>query len=185
MGAKVSGKGAGNSAWSHRGGPSWCLLSAPSASTVSASQLLNSECPGWALAGIRGQPTQERGTSLLAGLLNKHEVLSISSHADHASCCGWRRAGSLERCPGGEPKNARCFAFSMIFFLEPRPQHMEVPKLGVESELQLPAYAAATATPDPSCNSDLYHGLWQCQILNPPSKARDQTYILASTKSGS
>ena len=27
---------------------------------------------------------------------------------------------------------------------------MEVPGLGVESELQLPAYATATATPDPS-----------------------------------
>ena len=26
---------------------------------------------------------------------------------------------------------------------------MEVPRLGVESELQLPAYATATATPDP------------------------------------
>ena len=33
-------------------------------------------------------------------------------------------------------------------------QHMEVPRLGVESELQLPAYAIATATQDPShvCN---------------------------------
>ena len=28
-------------------------------------------------------------------------------------------------------------------------QHMEIPRLGVELELQLPAYAAATATPDP------------------------------------
>ena len=27
--------------------------------------------------------------------------------------------------------------------------HTEVPKLGVESELQLPAYTTATATPDP------------------------------------
>ena len=28
--------------------------------------------------------------------------------------------------------------------------HMEVPRLGTESELQLPAYAAATGTPDPN-----------------------------------
>ena len=29
-------------------------------------------------------------------------------------------------------------------------QHVEVPRLGVESELQLLAYAIATAMPDPS-----------------------------------
>ena len=28
-------------------------------------------------------------------------------------------------------------------------QHVEVPRLGVESELQLPAYTTATARPDP------------------------------------
>ena len=33
---------------------------------------------------------------------------------------------------------------------------MEVPRLGVESELQLPAYAAATAMSDPSRGRDLY-----------------------------
>ena len=32
---------------------------------------------------------------------------------------------------------------------------MEVPGLGVELELQLPAYARATATPDPSRICDL------------------------------
>ena len=35
-----------------------------------------------------------------------------------------------------------------LFFLGPHSWHMEVPRLGVRSELQLPAYAAATATPD-------------------------------------
>jgi len=34
------------------------------------------------------------------------------------------------------------------FSLEPHPRHMEVPRLGVESELLLPAYTRATATPD-------------------------------------
>ena len=33
-------------------------------------------------------------------------------------------------------------------FLGPYPWHMEVPRLGVELELQLPAYTTATATPD-------------------------------------
>ena len=33
----------------------------------------------------------------------------------------------------------------VVFFLELHPQHMEVPRLGVKSELQLPAYTTATA----------------------------------------
>ena len=63
-------------------------------------------------------------------------------------------------------------------------RHMEVPRLGVESELQLPAYATATATPDPSCVCDLHHSLRQCSILNPLGKDRDQTRILRETTSG-
>ena len=50
-----------------------------------------------------------------------------------------------------------------------------VPRLGVELELQLLAYATATATLDPSCVWDLHHSSWQCQILNPLSKARGRT----------
>ena len=45
---------------------------------------------------------------------------------------------------------------------------MEVPRLGVESELQPPAYTTATAMLDPSCICDLHR-----RILNPLSKARD------------
>ena len=56
--------------------------------------------------------------------------------------------------------------------------HMEVPRLGVESELQLPAYATATATKDLSHVHDLYHSSWQCWIPDPLSKARDRTYKL-------
>ena len=36
-------------------------------------------------------------------------------------------------------------------------RHMEAPKLGVESELQLPAYTRVTATPDPNHVCDLHH----------------------------
>ena len=39
--------------------------------------------------------------------------------------------------------------FYSVFF-GPNPQHIEVPRPGVESELQLPAYTTATAMPDPS-----------------------------------
>ena len=55
---------------------------------------------------------------------------------------------------------------------------MEVPRLGVKSELHLPAYTTATATWDLSLICDLYHSSWQRQILNPLSKARDWTHIL-------
>ena len=56
--------------------------------------------------------------------------------------------------------------------------HMEVPRLGVELELKLPAYTTVTATRDLSHVCNLYHSSWQRQILNPLSKARDQTCIL-------
>ena len=49
-------------------------------------------------------------------------------------------------------------------FLGLYPQHMEVLSLGVESELQLPAYATATATQDPSHICDLYHSS-RCESL--------------------
>ena len=49
------------------------------------------------------------------------------------------------------------------FFLGGRleQQHMEVPRLGVESEIQLPAYTTATARWDPSRVCDLYHSSGQ------------------------
>ena len=42
-----------------------------------------------------------------------------------------------------------CLGFLLFFvFLGLHLQRMEVPRLGVELELQLPAYPTATATPD-------------------------------------
>ena len=52
---------------------------------------------------------------------------------------------------------------------------MEVPRLGVEWELQLLAYTTAIAMQDLSCVCSLHHSLQPCQILNPLSEARDQT----------
>ena len=54
----------------------------------------------------------------------------------------------------------------------------EVPSLGVESELQQPAYTTATATSDPGRIFDLHHSSWQHRILNPLSEARDGTRVL-------
>ena len=58
---------------------------------------------------------------------------------------------------------------------------MEVPRLGVKSELQLLAYATATETWDPSYVCDLHHSSQQHQILNPLCKTRDQTSVLMDT----
>ena len=71
--------------------------------------------------------------------------------------------------------------FACFCFLEPHLQHMEVPRLGAESELQLPTYATATATQDPSQIYNLHHSSWPHWILNPLSKTRDQTCILMDT----
>ena len=70
------------------------------------------------------------------------------------------------------------FLFLFCFFLGQHPWHMEVPRLGVESELQLLAYTTDTATQDLSCVCNLQNSSRQCRILNPLSKARDQTQNL-------
>ena len=58
---------------------------------------------------------------------------------------------------------------------------MDYPKLGVESELQLMAYAIATAMPDLNCICDLHHSSPQCWILNPLREARGQICFLMDT----
>ena len=55
---------------------------------------------------------------------------------------------------------------------------MEVPRLGDESELQLPAHPEATARQDPSRVFKLHHSSQRHRILNPLSEARDRTLIL-------
>ena len=65
----------------------------------------------------------------------------------------------------------------LIFFSFQGCSHgiMEVPRLGVESELQLLAYVTATATWDPSQVCNLHHSSQQRQILDLLSEARDRT----------
>ena len=66
-------------------------------------------------------------------------------------------------------------------FLGPRLQYVEVPELGVKSELWLLAYNTATATWDPSCICDLHHSSRHCQILTPLSDARDRIHVFTDT----
>ena len=91
----------------------------------------------------------------------------------------WKDLG----CSRGENMSA-IFLFFIFFFLGSHLLHVEVPRLGVKSELQLQVYTTATATPDPSCICNLHHSLQQHWILNPLSKARDGTHILMDTSPG-
>ena len=60
---------------------------------------------------------------------------------------------------------------------------MEVPRLGAESQLHLPAYAIAITMPD--CIGNLDQGLWQCRILNSLNEAKDWTHIFMDIMLGS
>ena len=70
--------------------------------------------------------------------------------------------------------NAELFFFFFFFlfvFLRLLAGHMEVPRPGVESEIQLLAYVTATAMQDQSRIYDLHRSSGQRQILNPLSEA--------------
>ena len=68
-----------------------------------------------------------------------------------------------------------------MLFLGPHLGHMDVLKLGVELEWQLPAYTTATAMQDPRHACNLHHSSQQCQILNQMSEAKDRTRFLTDT----
>ena len=80
-----------------------------------------------------------------------------------------------------------CLVFRELFFflfLGLHPLQMEVPRLDVKLELQLPAYTSATATQDPSHICNLHSSSWQSNagsILKPLSEARDGTCLLMDT----
>ena len=70
---------------------------------------------------------------------------------------------------------------SLLFlfcFLGIHLQHMEVTRLGVESELQLLAYVTVTAMQDPGSKLHLQPNPQLSRIFHPLSKARVRTLIL-------
>ena len=121
---------------------------------------MGSEAWAWRAVDFRGQQ-----------LGCKERVITIGKGK------GEEQAGQVS---APEHTRAHCMLiFGLRFcFLELHPWHVEVPRLGVEGELQLQAYARATATWNPSRVCDRHHSSWQRQILNPLSKARDRTCIL-------
>ena len=100
-------------------------------------------------------------------------------HASVLESARWEylHQGSWQALPSG----FGCVFFFFFCFLGLHPPHVEVSRLGVHSELQLPASATATAMLDLSCVCNLQHSSHQCWILNPLSEARIEptsTWIL-------
>ena len=73
------------------------------------------------------------------------------------------------------------FGEGVVCFLGLHLQHMEVPRLGVKSEVQLSANTTVTANRGLSHICDVHHSSGQCWILNPLGEARGQTCILMDT----
>ena len=91
------------------------------------------------------------------------------------------------------PKSSYLHSRTVIFvFLGPHPQHMEVPRLGVQMELQLLAYPTEIQDPAASATYTTAHGntssYWVSKARDktphPLSKARDQGYWLGSQPTG-
>ena len=65
---------------------------------------------------------------------------------------------------------------------------MEVPRLGVESDLQLLTFTTAAAMQDLSHTCELHHSSWQCLILNPKFSGchiqKNPEYIFFSSAHG-
>ena len=96
----------------------------------------------------------------------------------------WIMIKKLEKHETDQMLQSFAFLPSFLFFLlflGPHSWHTKVPRLGANSELQLPAYTTATAIWDPSHICDLHHSSQQYWTPNPLSKARDRTRILMNT----
>ena len=81
----------------------------------------------------------------------------------------------------GTPISNCLFLCLFACFLGLNPWHMEVPRLGVELELQLLAYTTVIEMQDLGHVCKLHRSSWQCRILNPLSEARDLTCVLMDT----
>ena len=73
---------------------------------------------------------------------------------------------------------ASFFFFSFFFFLGSHQRHREVPRLGVELELQLPASATATAMPDAPDRGQGLNPRPQGQGLNPSHGSDPRTTVV-------
>ena len=114
-------------------------------------------------------------------------ILLCTSTAHNFLCplCSRKQRGEQQtpHAQAVNPKGILCFSLSSappssVFFFGgglfmANPQQTEVPRLGLESELQLPTYTTATAMLDLSHVCNLHHSSWQHWIFNTLSEARD------------
>ena len=64
------------------------------------------------------------------------------------------------------------YLYLYFCFLGPHPGHTEIPRLGVELDLQLLAYATATANTESKPHCNLHRSSQQGRIPNPLSEVR-------------
>ena len=110
--------------------------------------------------------------------------LSFPLHLQHAEV---PRPGIEPAPQQGPPGSLTRWATREFFcfpFLGPHLRHLEVSRLGAESELQLPAYATGMAILDLSHICNLHCSLRPGWILKPLNETRDRTLILTETTSG-
>ena len=135
-------------------------------------RLLGSGGLGWGPARVRGKTGQDLGgrrgsgagdllPALLSTVGDAPRTGDVRAGRAKGECLGRERTTSPEHLfssweLSGVLHTQTCEMFC-LFVYGPYLQHMEVPGLGVESELQLPAYPTATATQDPSRICDLHH----------------------------
>ena len=111
------------------------------------------------------------------------EKLTLSSSVTlfgHTASCHIHHGlwSSLELLRSFSEEEILSLLFFFFVFLGLYPWHVEVPRLGVQLERQVPAYTSVTATQDLSHVCNLHHSSWQRWILIPLSKARDWTCVL-------
>ena len=126
------------------------------------------------------QPPTPHGTSQgvesadsLKGCL--HLVAGPSHHTE-------KQAPALAPGWGGWVEQGLRF-FPLLLFTW-HTHHMEVPRLGVRSELQLKPTPQPWKHGYPSCIFNLCCSFWQCQIINPLTEARDLSCVLTEITSG-
>ena len=99
----------------------------------------------------------QKSSASSQGLLEDEQAKPLHRSTPEGCSClsDWGWGGSLEGawrllpCNVLNPGFQFWGFFVLFFFLGPHVCYMEVPRLGVELELQQQAYSTATATPDP------------------------------------
>ena len=137
--------------WAHK---HWAGKSMPVTGRPARRRVTHAEnAPEGTLAGTPHQAAQNTGPSHCP-THPPHNPLCLSQLPQ---CASYLNSRVQREIASSRVWGQSLFTSHFFFFLWPHLQHREVPRLGVKSELQLPAYTTATATPDLSCICELHH----------------------------